>query len=95
MLIFWNWTEAKNNEEWTTYEIELKPVDFLLFGSGFGNDKADMTFVRETFIDWSGECAQAKDRERVVLIPASSVKGALSHRMAFHYNRLTRNLPTH
>lgn len=77
-------------QEWTAYEIELKPVDFLLFGSGFGNDKADMTFVRETLIDWSGECAQVKDRERVVLIPASSVKGALSHRTAFHYNRLTQ-----
>jgi CRISPR/Cas system CMR subunit Cmr4 (Cas7 group RAMP superfamily) len=77
-------------KEWTTYEIGLKPADFLLFGSGFGNDKADMTFVRETFIDWSGECAQVKDRERVVLIPASSVKGALSHRTAFHYNRLTQ-----
>ena len=77
-------------QKWTTYELELKPVDFLLFGSGFGNDKADMTFVRETFIDWSGECAQAKDREHVVLIPASSVKGALSHRIAFHYNRLTQ-----
>ena len=75
---------------WAAYEIELKPVDFLLFGSGFGNDKADMTFVRETFIDWSGECAQVIDRERVVLIPASSVKGALSHRTAFHYNRLTQ-----
>ena len=75
-------------QEWTTYELELKPVDFLLFGSGFGNDKADMTFVRETFIDWSGEMAQVKNRERVLLIPASSVKGALSHRTAFHFNKL-------
>lgn len=72
----------------TSYTLQLKPVDFMLFGSGFGNDKADMTFVRETFIDWSNRPAQAKDRERVVLIPASSVKGALSHRLAFHYNRL-------
>lgn len=77
-------------EGWTTYEIKLNPVDFMLFGSGLGNDKADMTFVRETFIDWSDECAQVKDLERVVLIPASSVKGALSHRTAFHYNRLTQ-----
>ena len=82
--------QKPKTQEWTSYEIELKPVDFLLFGSGFGNDKADMTFVRETFIDWSDECAQVKDRERVVLIPASSVKGALSHRTAFHYNRLTQ-----
>ncbi len=77
-------------QEWTTYEMELKPVDFLLFGSGFGNDKADMTFVRESFIDWSDKLAQAKDRKRVILIPASSIKGALSHRLAFHYNKLTQ-----
>ncbi len=84
--------ELRNScpEEWTEYEMELSPVDFLLFGSGYGNDKADMTFVRETYIDWTGGHAQAKDRERVVLIPASSVKGALSHRLAFHYNKLTR-----
>lgn len=82
--------KANDEKEWTTYEIQLKPVDFMLFGSGFGNDKADMTFVRETFIDWSGDCAQAKDRESVVVIPASSVKGALSHRLAFHYNKRTK-----
>ena len=75
-------------EGWTTYDIKLNPVDFMLFGSGFGNDKADMTFVRESFVDWSTKPANIKDRERVILIPASSVKGALSHRLAFHYNKL-------
>lgn len=77
-----------STDGWTTYLLELKPADFMLFGSGFGNDKADMTFVRETFADWSSGTAQVKDREHVVLIPASSVKGALSHRIAFHYNKL-------
>lgn len=80
--------EKPSTNDWTSYTLQLKPVDFMLFGSGFGNDKADMTFVRETFIDWSKRPAQAKERERVVLIPASSVKGALSHRLAFHYNKL-------
>lgn len=73
---------------WTSYTLQLKPVDFMLFGSGFGNDKADMTFVRESFVDWSKAPAKVIDREHVVLIPASSVKGALSHRLAFHYNKL-------
>ena len=73
---------------WTTYIVQLNPVDFMLFGSGFGNDKADMTFVRESFVDWSSGNAQVKYREQVILIPASSVKGALSHRLAFHYNRI-------
>lgn len=80
--------EKPSTNDWTSYTLQLKPVDFVLFGSGFGNDKADMTFVRETFIDWSTNLAQTIDREHVVLIPASSVKGALSHRLAFHYNKL-------
>ena len=75
---------------WTLYTLQLKPVDFMLFGSGLGNDKSDMTFVRESFVDWSGGTAQVKDREQVILIPASSVKGAISHRLAFHYNKIKK-----
>lgn len=82
--------QRPKEEGWTTYEIQLNPIDFILFGSGFGNDKADMTFVRETFVDWSTTPAMVKDREQVILIPASSVKGALSHRLAFHYNKLKK-----
>lgn len=82
--------EKPSANGWTSYVLQLKPVDFMLFGSGLGNDKADMTFVRETFIDWSSNPARAKDREHVVLIPASSIKGALSHRLSFHYNKLKK-----
>lgn len=74
---------------WTTYRLRLKPVDFLLFGAGFGNDSADMTYVRESFVDWREGVANVVNREKVLLIPASSVKGALSHRLAFHYNCLS------
>lgn len=77
-----------NSEGWTLYKLQLKPVDFMLFGSGFGNDKADMTYVRESFVDWTGGQTHVKDREKVILIPASSIKGAVSHRLAFHYNKL-------
>ena len=83
----WELPKSKTSG-WTTYELTLNPVDFMLFGSGFGNDKADMTYVRESFVDWSGDKAQIKDQERVILIPASSVKGAISHRLAFHYNKI-------
>lgn len=82
--------ETTKTKGWTTYEIQLNPIDFMLFGSGFGNDKADMTFVRESFVDWSTTTAIVKDHEQVILIPASSVKGALSHRLAFHYNKLKK-----
>jgi CRISPR/Cas system CSM-associated protein Csm3 (group 7 of RAMP superfamily) len=75
----------QNDEGWTTYKLQLKPDDFFLFGSGFGNEDADMVPVRETYFDWSSGKPEAQ--ERAVLIPGSSVKGALSHRVAFHYNK--------
>lgn len=70
---------------WTSYEVELTANDFFLFGSGHGNDVANITPVASTIItSWDKE--EAEFGERCVLIPASSVKGALSHRVAYHYN---------
>ena len=65
---------------------ELRPLDFFLFGSGFGDDDADMTPVKEQKVVWENNIGTIKDYE--YLIPATSVKGALAHRTAFHYNRL-------
>lgn len=80
--------DNQNNSKttWTKYELELKPDDFFLFGSGLGSDDADMTPVRESVITWDGD--KPKFETEYVLIPATSVKGAISHRVAFHYNRL-------
>ena len=60
----------------------------MFFGSGFGDDRSDMTFVREPVVTWDRGEATVEELERVILIPASSVKGALAHRTAYHYNRL-------
>lgn len=70
-----------------TYELNLTPEDFFLFGSGFGDDDADATPVTGTFFNWK-ETGKPKLIKNAILIPGSSVKGALSHRVAFHYNRL-------
>lgn len=78
--------ESKTN--WEKYQLNLTPDDFFLFGSGFGSDDADMTPVRESVITWSSN-GTPKFEDKYTLIPASSVKGALSHRVAFHYNKLT------
>lgn len=72
----------------TKYELKLKPDDFFLFGSGFGSEDADMTSVRESVITWNAKIPKFEDE--YVLIPATSVKGAVSHRVAFHYNRLEK-----
>lgn len=71
---------------WITYELKLQPEDFFLFGSGFGDDEVDMTPVKEKKVVW--EDGEGKLSEELVLIPATSVKGALAHRVAYHYNRL-------
>lgn len=90
---------------WTEYIIKgLRPVDFMLFGSGFGNDLGDMTFVRESFVEWDNNKAKiidssekqtdGREQVNVILIPASSVKGALAHRVAFYYNKKVGNVIT-
>lgn len=81
--------ETQIEDNWLKYEVILKPDDFFLFGSGFGNDKADMTPVMETVInwDWQGN-GNPEFQTKYILIPATSIKGAMSHRIAFHYNRL-------
>ena len=75
------------SENWIHYEITLTPDDFFLFGSGFGNEdgSADMSYVTEKVIDWSTGTGVFSDEK--VLIPATSVKGALAHRTAFHFNK--------
>lgn len=65
--------------------FKLRPENFFLFGSGFGDDDADMTPVKEQKVSWKDGNGKLEDYE--YLIPASSVKGALAHRTAFYYNK--------
>ena len=76
--------------DYITYDLNLYPIDFLFFGSGFGDEYSDMNFVSEPVIKWSNEKACVLERDRVILIPASSVKGALAHRTAYHYNKIKK-----
>ncbi|OCL82274.1 RAMP superfamily protein [Arcobacter porcinus] len=74
--------EEYEDKNYTKYQLSLIPDDFFMFGSGFGDDEADMTPVFEKVVDYKNE----KLSENRVLIPASSVKGAISHRTTYHYN---------
>ena len=86
--------EKTSSDKWTTYELVLQPEDFFLFGSGFGDDEVDMTPVKEESIEWDENdkpvfTKNGKDEfTRRILIPATSLKGAVAHRTAYHYNRL-------
>ena len=84
------YTLAENtNTDYISYELTLQPTDFMFFGAGFGNECSDMTFVREPVIQWNNDGrASIIEKEKVILIPGSSVKGALAHRTAYHYNKL-------
>ena len=77
-------TKKFNDQNYIKYELTLTPDDFFMFGSGFGDDDADMTPVYEKIIDYDKKCLSNEK----VLIPASSVKGAISHRTTYYYNLL-------
>lgn len=90
--VFWNDVKETgdpkiDSSKLDIYELTLQPDDFFLFGSGFGNDNADMTPVKESVIVWENNKPYFKDN--YILIPASSVKGAVSHRVAYRHNRLS------
>ena len=78
-----------NNESYSVYKISIEPDSFFSFGAGFGDDEVDDISVTEEVINWKNE--RGEFTEKQILLPASSLKGALSHRVAFHYNRLEGN----
>lgn len=77
---------SETETNWVEYKLILQPEDFFLFGSGFGDDEADMTPVKAAKVVWTSGIGELK--ENSVLIPATSVKGALAHRVAFHWNKI-------
>lgn len=75
-----------NSTTHTKYTLNIKPDDFFMFGSGFGDDDADMTPVYEKTIDYDKKGLS----NNMILIPASSLKGAIAHRATYHYNLLNK-----
>lgn len=85
-------TDAIDTDKYVTYHIELCPQDFIFFGSGLAdeNGDADMTTAKAKRIHWdSGSCGRMQ--EYLILIPASSLKGALRHRVAYNFNKIKQN----
>lgn len=79
--------ESLDDSKWTHYQLKLKPLDFFMFGSGMGDSDADNVYVSELVVS-QGESI---DNNKRVLIPGSSVKGAIAHRTAYHYNKIKGN----
>ena len=77
--------------DWTTYTLKLTPEDFTLFGTGLGDDDADNVSATEDVVNWKNENGVETPHfdDVRLLIPASSIKGAIAHRTAYHYNKLS------
>jgi CRISPR/Cas system CSM-associated protein Csm3 (group 7 of RAMP superfamily) len=74
-----------------TITLRLQPRGYWMFGGGEdtptnGADPADMAPVRDERIVWHDSTGSVQ--EKLLLLPGSAIKGALSHRVAFHHNRL-------
>lgn len=85
-------TKAATNLGSHSVEVSLTPeVGGFHFGAGddsLGGSKdktADKLPLSEKIVEW--EQGRGHIVQRKLLIPASSVKGALAHRVAFHFNR--------
>jgi CRISPR/Cas system CSM-associated protein Csm3 (group 7 of RAMP superfamily) len=72
-------------EKQTHYKLVLNPENFFMFGAGYGDAEVDNIPVTEEVVTYQNGTIQKPQKQ--TLIPASSVKGALSHRTAFHYNK--------
>ena len=66
--------------------LPLQPGGYWMFGAGEDDLGADMAPVRDSRISWDSD--GGKVLEDCFVIPGSAVKGAISHRVAFHFNRL-------
>lgn len=66
------------------YTLELEPDDFFIFSEGFGDADVDNKPVTEEVMVYENNKIEFIEK---TLIPASSIKGAIAHRVAFHYNK--------
>lgn len=68
------------------YRISLKADDFFLFRHETARDGFDASQKVEDIVVWDADHEPHIEQHNLV-VPGSSVKGALAHRVAFHYNK--------
>lgn len=80
----------RDTQDWRRLELMLEPEDFWRFGGGHtplaAGKPADALPYTEERLVWA---PSGPTLVRRVVAPASGIKGALAHRVAYHYNRLT------
>ncbi len=79
------------NNTYVTETLNLSGVDcFFLFGAGFGDEMVDEINYTERCIE-TDSSGKRDFTEAKYVIPGSSIKGAISHRLAFEWNRKKEN----
>jgi CRISPR/Cas system CMR subunit Cmr4 (Cas7 group RAMP superfamily) len=68
----------------THYSLILTPDPFFIFGSGFGDEDVDKTPMEEEIVVYTSEGIKF---EKHTVVPGSSIKGAIAHRVAYHFNK--------
>lgn len=86
---------SDNDDTYDEYKLILKPDNFFMFGSGMGDSDADLTSVKAAYIYWKPSSSDPdvtvpEFKSEAILIPGTSVKGAVAHRMAYYYNLFMR-----
>lgn len=80
--------EKRKNEDYTHYQLSLTADDFFIFSEGFGDQEVDNKPLTEEVMQYNNHEINFVER---TVIPASSIKGAISHRVCFHYNKKNNN----
>lgn len=83
-------TEPTNPTGWTKYEMTLIPDDYFLFRAGESDDNRNAIPTTEAYIRWDVN-QKPSFVEGCVILPGSSIKGAIAHRTAYHWNRINQN----
>lgn len=92
VLDFWQ-PSTVSTERWATGQLVLKPLDYWMIGGGdpvvLGERRIDLVPATMPHIVWPPQ-GPAELSDPVPIVPASSIKGALRHRVAFHARRLAK-----
>ncbi len=83
-------TESASPTGWTKYEMTLIPDDYFLFRAGEFDDNRNAIPTTEAYIRWDDD-QKPSFVEECVILPGSSIKGAIAHRTAYHWNRINQN----
>lgn len=73
-----------SSTHWLEYVLNIQAKDFFHFGAGIGDKEVNHAPKTEHLIEWKNGTPVLKKNQ--YLIPATSLKGAIAHRVAYHYN---------